>query len=209
MSNRHLKYLMEHAEELVPVLYDHARKLAARKCGWREGKSLPLGKTPEDIVRDVYVSYIKGEGSEGKRIKGVRHFDPNKDLMLQLKGAIRSAIWALTDRSSAKSERLAPKEDEETEPTEFALTDASPAEIAESVDFAKAAVEGVKAHPKFKESREIQDLFAAFELEITEVCDQARELGKRPEQICQLRYQLRQIYSEVIDELNKDQGKQI
>ena len=30
MSSSHLTYLMEHAEDLVPVLYDHARKLAAR-----------------------------------------------------------------------------------------------------------------------------------------------------------------------------------
>ena len=155
-------------------------------------------------MRDVYVSYIKGEGSEGKRIKGVRHFEPNKDLMLQLKGAIRSAMWALTDRSSTKNEQVTQTEEEDTEPTEFAPTDSNPAELTESTDFAKAAVEGVKAHPKFRESQEIQDLFAAFELEITEVPDQARELGKKPEQICQLRYHLRQIFSEVIDELNKD-----
>jgi hypothetical protein len=29
---------------------------------------LPLGKTPEDIVVDAYVSSVKGEGSEGKRV---------------------------------------------------------------------------------------------------------------------------------------------
>jgi hypothetical protein len=90
MSNPHLTYLMEHAEDLVPVLYDHARKPAARKYRWREGKALPLGKTPEDIVGEVYVSFIKGEGSDGKHIKEARNFDPSKDLMLQLKGAIRS-----------------------------------------------------------------------------------------------------------------------
>jgi hypothetical protein len=199
---------MEHAEELVPVLYDHARKLAARKYRWKEGKTLPLGKTPEDIVVDVYVSYVKGEGSEGKRVKGCRHFDLNKDLMLQLKGAIRSAMWALTDRSSAKNE-LTEIEQHDAEPTEFAPTDPNPDELTESSDFARAAVEGVKQHPKFKQSQELQDLFAAFELEITEVPDQARELGKKLEQICQLRFQLRQIYSEVIDELNKDYQKKI
>src|ERR1700686_1182666 len=129
MSSSHLTYLMEHAEDLVPVLYDHARKLAARKYRWREGKTLPLGKTPEDIVGEVYVSFIKGEGSEGKRIKGARHFDPSKDLMLQLKGAIRSAMWALTDRSSAKNERVTQTEDEEAEPVEFGPTDSTPAEL--------------------------------------------------------------------------------
>jgi hypothetical protein len=203
MSEYHLKYLIDHAEELVPVLYDHAKKLAAREYHWRESKTLPLGKTPEDIVVEVYASYAKGAGSEGRRVKGCRHFDPNKDLMFQLKGAIRSAMWALVDRSSAKNE-LTQTADENAEPIEFASTDPNPDEIAESADFARAAVEGVKAHPKFKESRELQDLFAAFELEITEVPDQARELGKKPEQICQLRYQLRQIYLEIIYELNKE-----
>ena len=75
MADEQLRYLIEHAEDLVPVLYDHARKLAARKYGWRDGKTLPLGKTPEEIVTDVYVSYIKGNGTQGQRIKGVRHFD--------------------------------------------------------------------------------------------------------------------------------------
>jgi hypothetical protein len=203
MSNSHLTYLIEHAEDLVPVLYDHARKLAAREYRWREGKTLPLGKTPEDIVVDVCVSYVKGAGSEGKRVKGCRHFDPNKDLMLQLKGAVRSAMWALTDKSSAKNE-LTRTEKEDAEPIEFAPTDSTPAELTESADFAKAAVEAVKAHHKFKESKEIQDLFAAFESGITDVPDQARKLGKKREQIWQLRHLLRQIYSEVIDELNKD-----
>lgn len=194
---------MEHADDLVPVLYDHARKLAARACGWTTGKTLPLGKTPEDIVRDVYVSYIKGAGSDGRRTKGVRHFDLTKPLMLQLKGSIRSALWALRERSSAKNEKVAQTEEEAGEPLEFAPTESDPAELTDSADFAKAVVEGVKAHPKFKNSRDMQDLFAAFELEITEVPDQAPELGKNPEQISQLRYQLRQIYSEVIDELNR------
>jgi hypothetical protein len=153
----------------------------------------------------LYVPLLEfNQGSEGKRIKGARHFDTSKDLMLQLKGAIRSAMWALTDRSSAKNERVTQTEDEEAEPVEFGPTDSTPAELTESADFAKAAVNGVKAHPKFKKSQEIQDLFAAFELGIVEVPDQARELGEKPEKICQLRYLLRQIYSEVIDELNKD-----
>src|SRR5438445_9244840 len=138
MSNDHLKFLMEHAEDLVPVLYDHARKLAARTCGWTAGKTLPLGKTPEDIVRDVYVSYIKGAGSDGRRTKGVRQFDPTKPLMLQLKGSIRSALWALKEKSSAKNEKAAQTEEEAGEPLEFAPTEADPAELADSADFAKA-----------------------------------------------------------------------
>lgn len=202
MPTGHLKYLMEHADELIPVLYDHARRLAARKYRWREGKTLPLGKTPEDVVREVYVSYVKGAGSEGKRIKGVRHFDPAKDIMLQLKGSIRSALWALTQKSATQNEIVAETDEESSEPIEFAPTDPTPAERAESADFAKAAVERVRSHTKFKESRDLQNLFAAFELSLTEVPDQAKELGKTPEEICQLRYQLRQIYSGVIDELN-------
>ncbi len=206
MPTDHLKYLMEHTDELVPVLYDHARKLAARKYRWRESKTLPLGKTPEDIVREVYVSYVKGEGSEGRRIKGVRHFDPEKDIMLQLKGSIRSALWALSQKSATKKEKVSETEEESAEPVEFAPTDPTPAEITESTDFAKAVVDRVKSHPKFKENSELQDLLAAYELDLNEVPEQSKELGKTPEVVCQLRYQLRQIYSDVIEELNFDDG---
>lgn len=107
MADDQLRYMMEHAEELIPVMYDHARMIAKGEYGWREGKTLPLGKTPEEIVTDVYVSYIRGEDTKGTRVKGVRHFNPGKDFMLQLKGSIRSALWALHDRSSTKNEFVA------------------------------------------------------------------------------------------------------
>ena len=137
-------------------------------------------------------------------MKGIRHFDPNKDLMLQLKGAIRSTLWALTQRASSKNEKVADADEESSSPIEFAPTDQSPAEQADSADFAKAVVKRVMSHPKFKTSQDLQNLVAAFELEITEVPDQAVELRKSAEEVCQLRYQLRQIYSEVIDELNRE-----
>jgi hypothetical protein len=200
----HVKYLMEHADELIPVLYDHARSLAKRKYRWREGKSLPLGKMPEDIVSDVYVSYIKGAGSEGRRIKGARHFDPEKDIMLQLKGAIRSALWALTDRASAQNEQLGGPEESESHEIEFAPTESNPAERAEFVDFAKVAVERLKSHQEFVKNKELQDLYAAFDLGITDTQEQCNELGKSPNQIAQLRFQLRQVYLKVIEQLNNE-----
>jgi hypothetical protein len=174
---------MEHADELVPLLYDHARKLAARKYRWREGKTLPLGKVPEDIVREVYVSYVKGEACKGRRVKGVRHFDPDKDIMLQLKGAIRSALWALSQKLATKNEIVAEAEQENAEPVEFDPSDPTPADIIESADFARAAVEHMKLHPKFKEDRDLQDLLAAYELDLNEVPEQSKELGKTPEAI--------------------------
>lgn len=204
MADDKLRYLVEHAEDLVPVLYDHARKLAARKYGWRDGKTLPLGKTPEEIVTDVYVSYIKGDGTLGQRIKGVRHFDSEKDLIFQLKGSIRSALWALANRASTKNELLARTEEEATRPPAYESTEATPAESVESADFAKAVVEGVNAHPKIKANQDLQDLMTAFELDVTEVAGQADMLGKKNEQISQLRYQLRDITFGVMQQLNTD-----
>jgi hypothetical protein len=205
MADDQLRYLMEHAEDIIPVLYDHARKLAARKYGWREGKTLPLGKTPEEIVTDVYVSYVRGDGTEGHRIKGMRHFNSEKDLMLQLKGSIRSALWALTDKSSTKNELVARSDEEAARPLAYESTEATPAETLESADFAKAVVEAVNAHPKMKASQDLQDLMAAFELDVTEVDGQAEMLGKKNEQISQLRHQLRGIIIGVSQELNINQ----
>ncbi len=205
MADDQLRYLMEHAEDIIPVLYDHARKLAARKYGWREGKTLPLGKTPEEIVTDVYVSYVRGDGTEGQRIKGMRHFNSEKDLMLQLKGSIRSALWALTDKSSTKNELVARSDEEAARPLAYESTEATPAETLESADFAKAVVEAVNAHPKMKASQDLQDLMAAFELDVTEVDGQAEMLGKKNEQISQLRHQLRGIIIGVTQELNINQ----
>src|SRR5438270_696036 len=164
MSDDHFRYLQNHAEEIIPILYDYARKLAGRKYHWCEGKSLPLGKSPEDIVTDVYVSYARSAASSGKRTKGVRHFDPAKDIMLQLKGSIKSAMWALTDKASTKKELLGSSEGDAKE-IEFAPTDPLPDDLVESADFAKAVAERVKLHPKLNGDKDLRDLFALFELE--------------------------------------------
>jgi hypothetical protein len=70
-------------------------------------------------------------------------------------------------------------------------------------DFAKSVVERVASHSKVKASQDLQDLLAALELDATEVSAQAELLGKKEEQIHQLRYQLRVVTREVYDELNK------
>jgi hypothetical protein len=202
MATDHFRYLQENADEIIPVLYEYARNLAARKYHWYQGKTLPLGKTPEDIVTDIYVAYARGAGTSGKRTKGIRHFDPDKDIMLQLKGSIKSAMWALTDRASTKNELLA-RSEEDAKKVELAATDPIPDDLVESADFARAVAERVRNHPKIKNGGDLEDLLTLFELEIVEVADQARELKKNEKEICQLRYQLRQIYSEVIDELNR------
>lgn len=197
MTDDKLRYLIEHAEDLVPVLYDHARKLAARKYGWRDGKTLPLGKTPEDIVTEAYVKYINGE----------RNFDPEKDFMLQLKGSIRSLMWALCDKSSTKNELLAQTEEQASAVIEFGSNDATPAEILESADFAKAVCNRVKSHEKITANIELCDLLAAYELGITDVAGQLEMLKKeagKADQIHQLRYQLREIYRDAINKTNSE-----
>ena len=195
MADDQLRYLMEHAEDIVPVLYDHARKLAARKYGWRGGKALPLGKSPEEIVIDAYIKYMEGK----------RKFDPAKDMMFQLKGTVRSLMWALCDKSSTKNELLARSDEEIGSVMELGSNDATPAESVESADFAKTVMEAVSAHPKIKANQDLQDLIAAFDLDVTEVEGQAEMLGKKNEQISQLRYQLRDIINEVTQELNMNQ----
>lgn len=203
MSVEHFRFLQDNANDIIPVLYDHAEKLAARKFGWTIGKTLPLGKTPEDIVTDVYTSYAIGAASPDRKGKGARHFDPTKDIMLQLKGSIRSAIWALRDRASAKNEAVAAPEANPIE-EDLATTDALPYDLVASKDFAEVAAQRVKIHPSLQQKRELRDLLAMFELGITELADQARELGMSLEATGQLRFELRQIYARVIQALNKE-----
>jgi hypothetical protein len=195
MADDQLRYLIEHAEDIVPVLYDHARKLAARKYGWREGKALPLGKSPEEIVTDAYIKYMEGK----------RKFDPAKDMLFQLKGTVRSLMWALCDKSSTKNELLAWSDEETDKAMELGSNDATPSESVESADFARKVVEAVNAHPRIKANQDLQDLIAAFDLDVTEVQGQADMLGKKNEQISQLRFQLRDITHGVWQEINMNQ----
>jgi hypothetical protein len=146
-------------------------------------------------VTDTYIKYIEGK----------RKFDPTKDMMLQLKGTVRSLMWALCDKSSAKKELLARSDDEADSFMKIASIDATPFDTLESVDFARSVVEAVKSHPKITANQDLQDLIAAIELEVTEVAGQADMLGKKNEQISQLRNQLKGIVYGVRQELNMNQ----
>jgi hypothetical protein len=203
MSADHFRYLQDNADDIIPVLYDHAQKLAARKFGWTIGKTLPLGKTPEDIVTDVYTSYAIGAASPDRKVKGARHFDPTKDIMLQLKGSIRSAMWALRERASAKNEALAAPDADPIE-EDLAPTDPLPDDLVASKDFAEVAAQSLTTHPTVQQKRELRDLLALFDLGIIELADQARELGMTPQATGQLRFELRQIYVGIIHALNKE-----
>lgn len=194
MPDEHLRHLMEHADDLIPVLWDHARKLAARHFRWHDGKTLPLGKTPEDIVTEVYVKYMRGE----------RTFDPQKDLMIQLKGSVRSLLWALHTKASAKNELRSSGEASETSVVDVASNDPTPAEAAESADFAKAVVQAARQNPTVQRSKDLQDLLAAYELGATTVEQQRNILGKDAAAIHQLRHQLRTVYRQALEHINKN-----
>ena len=60
---------------------------------WSSGRPLPNGQTPEDLVCDVYSAYVTGQ----------RKINPGVDILVQLKGAIRSVLWNLYTSKEART----------------------------------------------------------------------------------------------------------
>src|SRR6476646_6871939 len=67
---------------------------------WKEGQSLPEGKTPEEIAKEAISAFWAQ----------IRKWNPKYDVLIQLKGAVRSILWNLHKKKSSKLTASEPPE---------------------------------------------------------------------------------------------------
>jgi hypothetical protein len=183
MTEAQLEFLKANQQEIGLRLLLHARWLAATRYGWSEGKTLPLGKDPEDIVCAVVDDYLNAR----------RHFNSQHEIAVQLKRALQSELWALP---------LVVEPDAEP-PKGYEAPSPSPDETAASDDYCECIFRALAEEPKISGNEEMELLLLAFEDGAESPPELAAATGIPVTRVYELTRLLRKIYPSIKMKLNK------
>lgn len=176
-------------DEAAPRLLEFARRWAAGLYNWSAGTTLPNGMSVEDVVKDAVAAFARGE----------RKFNPRFEIVVQLKGAIRSILWNIHKRKAAG---LTSSE----EPAFFeAQLDESldPAVKVESEDFCRMFLESLARDRQVQNSAELLAIVNAFAGGAESVQELVEHTGLPAKRVYELRRQMREIAARVLRHLNR------
>ncbi len=193
MTDDQLCFLKDHQQELGLKLLRHARWLASTRYGWREGKTLPLGKDPEDIVCGVVDKYLKSD---------LRHFKAGHGIEIQLNRAVQSDLWALHQRTEVRAVPLEDEQEAET-PASFQASSPTPDDSTASADDCECILRELGEHPKIRGNEEMELLLLAFEEGAETSQELADATGIPVARIYELTRLLRKIYPVIKAKLTK------
>lgn len=176
-------------DDAAPRLLVFARRWAAGLYNWSEGTALPNGMSIEDVVKDAVAAFARGE----------RKFNPRFEVMVQLKGAIRSILWNIHKRKGAG---LTSSE----EPAFFeAQLDATldPSAKAESEDFCRTFLDSLARDKQVQNSSELLAIVKAYEGGAESVEELVEQTGLPVQRIYELRRQMREIAAKVLRKVSR------
>jgi hypothetical protein len=160
---------------------------------WTEGRPLAEGKSPEEIAKEAISAFW---GS-------IRKWNPKYDVLIQLKGAVRSILWNLHKKKSSKL--TAP------EPPEFFDLNVDqkpdPAAEAASEDYCKSIFDALYQQDDVIDSDELIMIVMAYEDGAQSVDDVAQKTGFEKARIYELRRQLKDMKQRVLNTLDKEYPK--
>jgi len=176
-------------DDAAPRLLEFARRWAANLYGWRSGTTLPNGMGIEDVVKDTVSAFATGD----------RKFNPRFEVVIQLKGAIRSILWKIYRK----------KADELTSTESPAFFDMQvdealdPAAKVAGDDFCRRFIERLAADDKIKRSPELLGIVGAYADGAESVEDVAEKTGFPVKRIYELRRNVKEIAARVLESLNR------
>jgi hypothetical protein len=158
--------------------------------GWTEGRALPTGRTPEDIVIEVLLAYHEGR----------RTITAGVATYVQLKSSVKSVLWNLhRSHGSRRVTRLTPED--------FALLmdeSPNPDSSVQVEDFWRAFFEALLSQPHVAKRSDMQALVRAFQGGAESIGDLAAATGMTEERISELKRQLRPIAEKAMAHLKKE-----
>jgi hypothetical protein len=174
-------------DDAAPRLILFARYWAQTHYHWQVGSPLPGGTTPEDVAREAIKAFAVGD----------RKLNPDYEVFTQLKGAIRSILWNLHQK------------------TDLSLTDAhepeffehhldrrpDPASQADSSDYYRVLLDRLKDEPRVRENHALRLVVVAY-IDGAESVTEVSEHTKLPiARIYELRRHLKLVTEEVVHKL--------
>ncbi|GAB1488623.1 hypothetical protein MASR2M8_10690 [Opitutaceae bacterium] len=156
---------------------------------WSSGKPLPNGQTPEDLVCDVYSAYVTGQ----------RKINPSVDILVQLKGAIRSVLWNLYTSKEART--TAP-----TDPEKLVafMADGNPADEVGDDDYCATFWQRLYEDNQVKRSADLTKFARAIEAGAETIPELTTATGFTVAQAYELRRRLKAVAERVLAALNTE-----
>jgi hypothetical protein len=170
-------------EEITAKLMLAAIAMAVR-YGWTPKRTLPGGKSLEDVVAES----IADVWSQPNRL------NPAVDVAVQLRGIVRSKLWNLSqcrDEDVIRSEEL----------SKSMTVTASGTETVDNNDEFQRAIELLQASPKVMGNDDLELVVIAMSCGAFDLDELVRETELSRERIYQLRRELRAIYPTIAGQL--------
>jgi hypothetical protein len=156
---------------------------------WHADKPLPGGRTPEDIVCEVYAAYATGQ----------RKLNPEVALLVQLKSAVRSVLWNLHTSKEAKTTASV---DPETFVT--LMAESNPADEVGDDDFCATFWSRLYEDNQLKRSADLTKFARAVEDGSESIAEITAATGFSVAQAYELRRRLKTVAERVLVALNTE-----
>lgn len=176
-------------DDAGPRLLEFARRWAAMIYGWREGTTLPNGMSIEDVAKDAVAAFATDD----------RKINPRFEILVQLKGAIRSILWKIHRKSGDK---LTSAESPEFFDSQLEETPDPAAKLA-SEDFCRRFIEQLSMDEKIAGSIELLKIVDAYAGGAESVEEVAENTGLSAKRIYELRRHLKEAAARVLRTMNR------
>lgn len=156
---------------------------------WSSGKPLPNGQTPEDLVCEVYSAFVTGQ----------RKINPKVEILVQLKGAVRSVLWNLYTSKEAKTTAPA-----DPETLSAFMAEGNPADAVGDDDYCAAFWQRLYEDNQVKRSADLTKFARAIENGAETIPELAAATGFSVAQAYELRRRLKAVAERVLAALNTE-----
>lgn len=177
-------------DETAPRLLEFARRWAANVYGWRSGTTLPNGMAIEDVAKDAVSAFATGD----------RKFNPRFEVVVQLKGAIRSILWKIYRK---KGDELTSAESPAFFDMQLDGAALDPAATVAGEDFCRRFIEQLTADEKITRSVELLAIVKAYADGAETVEDVAEKTRIQVKRVYELRRNLKEAAARVLKSFNR------
>ncbi len=177
-----------------------ARYWAKAHYGWFDGKPMPGGYTPEDIVCEVYTAFQLGLTRRDDPDESVRHFNSKDGMWIQLKRAVKSVLWNI--HKLKKFNAVIVEDPEFFDP----ISDEKPSPEAalRTSEFCEDLFDAIYLDSRVAKSEDLRKTVKAFENGATTVDEIVEDTGLSVARVYEMRRVLKVVAETALNKINKD-----
>ncbi len=177
-----------------------ARYWAKAHYAWYDGKPMPGGYTPEDIVCEVYTAFQNGLTRRDDTEESVRHFNAKDGMWIQLKRAVKSVLWNIHKLKKFNAVVVEEPEFFDT------ISDEKPSPEASlrTSEFCEDLFDAIYSDSRVVKNNDLRTTVKAFENGATTVDEVVEDTGLSVARVYEMRRVLKAVAETALNKINKD-----